>query len=360
VRIDQIPDEIKQLALSQVELKAADEQDKKLPRETVTQHKFKVEVIKEATERITSLLRDGQALTVRLDLDRKTNDLTANVTLTGKPGTKLSASIAECGKMTSLFAAALGSDPAMKGLVHFVLPDHLRTALEPVIDEAIRSAAEHEKDAGKRAMVEKLLAALTPTFKSGDLDGGFSLRGPGKNGHYGLVVAVKVKDGLEIDKTLHDLVALIPESDRAKIKLDAESAGAVKIHRVDVQKDLDARGKELFGENPMYLALRADAAYLGFGEDGLEALKDALSAKPAGGPQLQFAMALKQFAKAMAQDNKDAVKLADEAFGQGSDNDRVRLTLDGGKALQVRLSLKAPVLKFLAQLGASRDRAASQ
>jgi hypothetical protein len=109
------------------------------------------------------------------------------------------------------------------------VPPSLKKALDPLLDEMSQSALDQEKDAGKRAIAEKMVKAVMPSLKSGDLDTAFSLRGPGKDGHYGLVVGVKLKDGLEIEKTARDLLAQAPEGDRKKIHLDAESVGAVKM-----------------------------------------------------------------------------------------------------------------------------------
>jgi hypothetical protein len=358
LRIDQIPNDIKQIALNQIDLKLADAQDEKLPNETELQRKLKVQMIKNLSQQVTSLIKDGQALTVKFDLNRTTNEMAVEVSLSGKSGSKLAASIADLGQSKSLFGGALGADSAMNGLLHLVLPEDVRKALDPVVDEMVQQTLQKERDDKKRALAEKLLNVLTPTFKQGELDTAFTLRGPGKDGRYGLVVGVKVKDGKAIDQTAREMVALLPEGDRNKIKLDAESAGDIKIHRADVQKDFDAKARELLGDNPMYMAIRADAWFFAFGEGGLEALKEALAAKPQAGPQVQFEMALKRFARALAQDNKDAEKFAEEAFAQGKDNDRIRFTLDGGKALQTRLSLKTPVLKFFS-LMREKEKAAA-
>jgi hypothetical protein len=69
-------------------------------------------------------------------------------------------------------------------------------------------------------------------------------------------------------------------------------------------------------------------------------------------------MSLKRFAPLMAQGSKDAVKHAEEAFSQGSNNDKLRLTLEGGKELRLRFTVKTPVVKFLALVG--KDSAGSE
>ena len=126
------------------------------------------------------------------------------------------------------------------------------------------------------------------------------------------------------------------------------------IHKLDIKKDLDEQTKRLFGDSPLYVAVRPDAWYFAFGEGGLDALKQAVVAQPKVAPQLQFEIALKRFAPAMATKEKGAVPAAEAAFGKGLDTDRVRFAVEGGKSLQARFSVKAPVIKFFAEIAKAK------
>src|SRR5207245_10617463 len=98
--------------------------------------------------------------------------------------------------------------------------------------------------------------------KAGELDVAADVRGPTKNKHYALVVALKLKDGQSLEKVLRDLREQVPPAEREKIKLDAETAGSVKVHRLDVQEQFDEHAKNLFGSNPIYIAFRSDALFV--------------------------------------------------------------------------------------------------
>src|SRR5262249_50409756 len=137
-----------------------------------------------------------------------------------------------------------------------------------------------EKDPNKRQVAEKLYNAILPTLKAGELDAAVELRGPTENKHYAALAALKLKDGQKLEKVLRDLRDQVPQPERDKIKLDAESAGSVKIHRLDVQQQFDEQAKKLFGDNPIYIALRNDALFLTGGEGGLSLLKNSLTTKP--------------------------------------------------------------------------------
>jgi hypothetical protein len=356
VRLDQVPEAVKAIAINQVELKLSEAQEQKPAGETEAQHEFKVQAIKEVARKLTAVVNEGGELTVRLDVDRQANDLAVEVTLAGKSRSDLAAGIADLGRSKSLFAGAVGGDVALNVLVHGAMPDSLRKAFGPVVDEGIRTHLEKEKDEAKRAEAAKLLKALTPTFKAGELDLAVRLLGPDKDGHFTLVAAAKLKEGDEFDKAVRNLVQILPEADRAKIHLDAETVGSVKVHRLDAQQNYDEKARKAFGDSPVYVSIRDDAFYLAGGPGALSALKDVLAAKPQPAPQLQLDVSLTRFIQALAldQNNQDAqraAKVVREKFSDAKDNDQLHVTIQGGPALKLRLTMKADALKLLALLG---------
>src|SRR5439155_25165965 len=155
-------------------------------------------------------------------------------------------------------------------------------AFSSAVESEIAKGLSKEKDSAKRAEGEKVVKVLTPTLKAGELDVAASIRGPSAANHYGVVAGMKVKDGEAIEKTLREVVAKLPEADQGKIKIDAESSGDVKIHRIEAGKHLDKDAREKFGDSPLYFAFRNDAVLWSLGEDGLGLLKQALSAASAG------------------------------------------------------------------------------
>src|SRR5262249_40999731 len=153
-------------------------------------------------------------------------------------------------------------------------------------------------------------------------------------------------------KVLRDLRENLPPQDRAKVKVDAETAGAVKIHRLDVQDQFDEQGKKFFGANPLYLAFRSDALFVAGGDGGLSLLKEGISGRPGSVPPFKFDMALSRLAPLMAQGQKaDVPAVAQKAFGGvGQGNDTIRLTKEGGQTVTVRFVMKADVIKFFSLL----------
>src|SRR5262249_52525502 len=147
-----------------------------------------------------------------VDVDRKTNELALELSLTAKEKSTLAAGIASLGETPSLFGGMLGKDAPMSVLVHAALPESLRGVLGPVIDEAFRKELGKEKDEAKRQQSEKMLNALAPTLKAGELDAAFALRKAAKGDQFTAVMGMKLKDGSAVEKTLRDLVKDLPEA----------------------------------------------------------------------------------------------------------------------------------------------------
>jgi len=351
IRFDQIPNDIKQMILGQLALRVKDAKDKKLPDETAIQQAFRASVLEDLSKRMAAVLKDGSALTFKVNLDRKANDMVVDLSLTAKSQTKLASDIAELGQSKSLFAGTLGADSAINMLVNVGLPAELRKALDPVIEEGMKLALEKEKDDVKRAQAEKFLKAMTPTLKSGEIDGAFSLRGPNKEGKYALVLGARIKDGNDVEKAFRAIVKELKQEEQDKIKFDAAKVGSIGIIELDVKKDQNQSTRALFGENSIYMAFRNDAWFLAAGDGGLDVLKSALTSKPKEGPQFQFEASIKRLQPALERDNKEVAKFIEAAFGKGADNDKIRFSVEGGKALRMRFSVRTEVVKFFADMG---------
>ena len=148
-------------------------------------------MLKDFAQRVNRVFSEGRALTLRLNLDRKSDELFFDVSLTGLKGSQLATNIADLGKAKSLFGGALGADSAMNLLVHMALPADVQKLWAEVIEEGITKALEQEKEKEKREQAEAFVKALAPSLKTGDLDAAFSIRGPSKDGKYAFLIAAQ-------------------------------------------------------------------------------------------------------------------------------------------------------------------------
>src|SRR5439155_20286683 len=138
----------------------ANEKEKKDANETELQHKLKEQMIDGVFGQISSVIKDGSELKLHLDVDRKTGELSMELSLAGKPGTKLAASFADLNKATSLFAGMLRPDAAFNVLAHAALPQNARQVIVPALEEGIRRELSKEKDAAKRKHAAGAVAVL--------------------------------------------------------------------------------------------------------------------------------------------------------------------------------------------------------
>ncbi len=152
-------------------------------------------------------------------------------------------------------------------------------------------------------------------------------------------------DGAVLEKALRNALKELPAEVRSQIKVDVEKAGDVAIHRIDL-KAPDAEFQKTFGDGPAYLAVRSDAVFLTLGQNALPALKEALKVEPTVARPIQFELSVRRIADALAGEKPEAPKAAAKAFGKDPDSDKIRLVLEAGKELKLRIVMKTPVLTF--------------
>jgi uncharacterized RmlC-like cupin family protein len=340
VDVSQIPDDIKNLALGTIENRLADLKEKEMPGHTEAQKKFHEAVVNEMGAHIKALFNHGGETTFRLNLDRKAGDFSLTLSVAGKPDTPLADSIRELGKVKSLTAALQSGPSAFKAEFNLALPEKLRKLLEPALKDAEKQALSKAKNDGERQIVNTILNSVMPTLKAAELDTAFTLQGPNSEGIYTLVGGVKVKNGEQLEQTIRKTFA-----HDETVKLDIDKVGEVSIHRVS-PKNVDAGIRRAMGDNPMYVAIRGDAAFIALGDKGLEAVKKAAAVAPTTGKVIELQMALARLAPLM----HDKAALAKKVFGDDKGADQFVLTLEGGKALTLRLSAKAKLLDFLIRM----------
>jgi hypothetical protein len=346
VRLDQIPVAVKGVFLDQLDMKLAESIEKNEPNETKAQKELRVRVQKELGEEIRALVRDGAAVEASFDINVKTKKVALQASVKGKPGTKLAKQIAGLAEQQSVFGGA-SADVAMNGLVHFFLPESLRDSFDGLTAEALKK----ETDAAKRKFLEKFFKALAPTYKAGELDAGFIVRGPDAGGHYTGVLGLKVKNGTELGRTVTEILQEVMRhaqgADRDKIKLDALKIGGLIVHRVDAQSQYDEKARKAFGDSPLYVAFGDKAFVLVVGPEAEAALKQAASAGASPAPVARLEVNYGRLAQAALLDDADR-QLAKKILGNGEAG-VLSLTVQGGAALSIRFDANLGLLQFFAE-----------
>jgi hypothetical protein len=172
------------------------------------------------------------------------------------------------------------------------------------------------------------------------------------------LAALKLKEGDKVEEAVKDLVKKAPAEGQAKVHFDAETSGDVKIHKIDVQSDFDEKTRAMLGSHPLYVAFRPDAAFVSGGANGLHAIQDALKGEPKPAPAGLFEISMSHLAPLiLAQSGKnpeEAKKQIQEVFK--GDNDKIRVTLEGGKLAKINFEMGAAVIKVAPMLEKHEQR----
>jgi len=295
------------------------------------------------------LFTDGAAIEAQFAIDRKSDDLSLQLSLAARPDSPLAGALNALTATDSLFGGFKGGN-AGQVVLHAALPAALRPLLGPAVDDMVKDALAKEKDPNKRAMAQKLLNAISPTLKAGEVDALVGLRGPDSSGHYSAVVGLKVQEGKAIEQALKDVVAQAPPPpEGVTIQLDSEKVGGVGVHKITGPMDADA--KKLFGDNvAVTLAFRPDAVLVAFGSDtGI--LKAAVESRSESAPLIRAEASVMRMTPLNKDAPPEAAKMAEKIFGiDPKGSDALWLTLEGGSTLKLRLSMKGKAVQFGAKM----------
>jgi hypothetical protein len=350
VYVDRIPADVKDQMLQAFDMQLAIAKLLDGPLfETEWQKKLRLATMDMAAKAFRTLVREGGETSVRLDLDRRAGDAALTVTVTGTPQSTMAAAIQDLGQLRSVMAGLVKKDAALSLGLNVSLPEDLRALFGAVLEESERDALAKAHDRTEREIMAMLFEALSPTLKTTELDYAFNLMGPGSDGRYALAGGIRLKDGVAVERALRDAIAKDP---MPNIAWDVEREGPVSIHRITPRgNNEDAR--RIFGDKPIYFAIRDDALLIAQGANGLDLVREVLAVAPATGKVIDLHAAVSRLMPLARNPAAvdDAAEVARRLFGSDAgDDDRLRLTLEGGRAMTLKLEMKAKLVEFVAQL----------
>jgi len=355
-RLGDIPQQGKQMMLMGLENGLNMAKEQKQPNETPEMAKMRVEMIEKVGEHLKKIITDGDEFSVRLGVDSKKDDIGLDVSFKAKPGTPLAKEMNEA-RSQSLFTGLAGSSDAVRLIGSVKLPEDLRKAIGPAIDQLTKKAMEEEKDEAKKALLKAGIETISPTLKAGEIDLGAVVRGPDGNGQFTIAGGLKVKDGKRIDEFFRKMCKeVMPEKDRGKVTLDADSAGDMKIHKI-VADDMDAEAKAIFGTTNIYVGISDNMVAIGLGADGLKAVKSMTGTSLAAAPALDVMVSVAR-AASMNKKDENVAKAVKAAFGENPNgNDTVTIRAETGEKSHFQLHVKGKIITFGANVsGMATDK----
>ena len=338
-----LPEDLIKNIVPQIELQIAEAKQKKIPGETPAVQKLRNDVSEILLQFIVQVFTQGDDLTMKVDMDRKAGDIGLGVSFKGKNGSELAKTIAGMGAGKSMGAGMISKDSVLHMNMNSVIPATARKDFIKVFQEGINKSIEDEKDASKKGAMEKMAKALAPTLELGTMDAVMEVRKT-SNGKFAFLTAMKIAEGKKIEEVIKLLYKDLPDSEKKKLSLDFAKAGDTNVHKVDILvQPADVKN---FGSEPGYLAISNDVILFAGGEKSLPLVNEALSSSAKPSPIFEFEIAFNKAAGLLTKEFADAVEVAEKIFKENPNSDKLKLTLEGGKELSLKMSMKSTVLTF--------------
>jgi len=353
LRLDKLPDGARLIVVSALDEKIHEAIDSAPKEDSDAQKAFRKAALKQVGRTISDVITEGKAARVDINLDEVKKDISIKLSMSARPKTELAKTIQNAAAGKSPFAGLLPAGAAFRGSIDAVFPDALRTSFAKLMDEAAKKVLADIADPAKRKQTQQLIDAIMPSIRAGELDAFFGMTGPVKD-HYTLLAAVRVQEGDKLGTMVESFIASEMKSmspgDRAKIKLNVDSAGGVKIHKFELPPD--AKTGTVLGGLPgdpnLHVAFRKDAAFFAIGPTALQTIKDAIANQQAGkAPVALFDLDIARIAPSLAS-TAEQKALASKLFA-GKES-HVRVSIEGGDALTLQVNVGLEVLEFLAKV----------
>jgi hypothetical protein len=351
LKVERIPPEYKQaidLVIEPVSKAVAEQigDTEKKPGETEAQYKQRQLYSKRMKDgpagirqALVALVEQSSELALNLDVDQSQHQLSLDLTLTPRADTPLAAFSRYAGTSQSRFSY-FGRDASLSVLVHFPGPPSppKPAALPDGFSEALRDFVEPKY----REPILKAAQVLVQTLLKDGLNLGVIVR-PSRDGHDTItLVGLKVQNGDKLDRLMRDTVKNLSTAAKSDFVIDwnRERYANARIHEL---KKIGAM------EQPGFLAMRDDVVFLALGKESLQTVKDALDGygrvAPMASPLFQL-----EAANAMFLDRKEFARAVEKMSLADRDKVRLRVSIQGGKALHLRVEAHSYFLKLAGDL----------
>lgn len=350
-RLDTIPDDLKAFILGQFELVVAEQRKMNGEKEDPTPKVLLDFFADGVTGALKTLFDDGKEFKVRLFVEEKGDDLSAEVSLTAKKGSTLAKTFTSVSGQTSIPAAITAAkDPVVRASAKAALTPDLKKRFSKVVDE-LSKEIEDKADPNAKAVVRQALETLGPTFKAAELDAAFALDGPDAKGKHKLILALAVKKGKDIEKLLKELSQSAGAV--ADFDFDVEKIGEFSLHKIALNAGPPELEK-IFGTRTFWLAVSDSYLALSIEPEG-SLIREGLKAKATTVPAFSFELSAAKLLPLVGKDLKpDELKaIMKDAFGDGATagKDTISVTITGGEVLTLKAKVKGKAVRVFSALG---------
>ncbi len=344
----EIPEEIKKMVIGQVEVAIGQAKEKALEEKDPIRRRGQVVGGEGAGATMIQMLKEGGELSLKLDLNKASNDLGLEVSFEGKPGSNLAKDLVQLGTRKGVSGGLAGEDSAYSLGMNFGVSKSFANLLLDGYNQGIIDGLTKVTDAKQREFAIKVADTIKPFLALGVLDFGFDVRGPAANGKFNIIGALAFPEAKKLEELVRNLKAENPEVGKL-IQLDVAKTDKLTIHRIIVEP-LPKEPRDIFGNGPLLVGIADNAIYFGLGSEGQKNIETQAAKGKTTSALFGFDMHIARFVSLMAKNQPEALGAARKAFDGKSGQDLVEIKASSGKKLVVKFSMKTQVLAFFVGL----------
>ncbi len=343
-----IPEEIKKMVVGQIEVAMSQAKEKAIEEKDPVKRKGQLVGADAAGKTIVQVLNEGGELSLKLDLEKPSNDLAIELSFAGKSGSQLARDIVNLGARKGVSGGLVGPDSAYYLGMNLGLSEKFTKLLVESYNQGVADALANEKDPKKQEMGGKVADAFRGLLSTGVLDYGADIRGPDAKGKYNIIGAIGFPDARKVESLIRELRNEIPEMAQA-IQLDVAKTDKVTIHRVTIEP-LPKEISDIVGKTPILVGFSDEAVYFGLGSDGQKNIEKQAEKGKTASPLFAFDMHLAKLVNIFSKADPKMIAAATKAFDGKSASDLIEVKVASGDKIVVRGSLKTQVIAFFSLL----------
>jgi hypothetical protein len=361
IRPSEVPEPVKQQFLENMGVRNAKDRERR-PGEPKAAYRSRMNGLDLAERFFKVLVREGKEIALELDVNKKTSRLTLEAAVSALPNTSMATTLRAMDGRRSRFQS-LPQDSVAAAWGNFGMPNELRDMCLLEIDNQWKALLDKAPNADEKKALRRTAELLRAFLNQPALDLGAAIRHIKKPGggdaHAVLLIGLKVPNGREFDQHLRDLAVVTKPLDKVKVTYDiAKGPGGAAIHKLSgIFDENDARVVKRFGKPSVFLAARDDAILVAFGEDGLQALEDALAklsepSAPVSVAPMAAVARLASMVNFIDPQNPQVGQIVAQVYPARSEKrDRMSIDLkERGEATVLHLAIDLPAIGLLRQV----------
>jgi|GEM_PF-1974752 len=353
LRLNRIPAVVRRDLLAQLDQSLRELQDQALEKTNPFERAGFTFGGKSTVNLMRALIEEVRELHLRLLVDERQDFLSLDVIVVPNTNSVAARNFASLGQKTSLaYGVTNVKSAVLRGNVHFSLTEDTLKMWNEWMDSFAQELIDNAP-AEDKVVAENVVRSLLPTLKAGVADAAISMTAPNARGHYTVLAAVGIKEGKKVNAAIAELAKLYvrDSGDKQAVKWNFAEVGRFTLHQVD--RILPPEVQPYLGSRSLWLAVSDDLLVLSAGPDA-SVLRNALTLKPAPAPALSLDVSLVGLAR-LANENvtpQQVNAVVSQIFGRGGPvgKDMLRLSVQGGQNLTMRLSVQGGGIRFLAAL----------